>query len=79
VRAAAEKRAIEADQAFRASVGHGVPTSVIPADSTYAQAALASQLNELDYQPRRTSLMEEVFSNSKEMTIHPLERDEVDW
>jgi hypothetical protein len=79
VRAAAEKRAIEDDQAFRRGLGVGVPTSVIPADSTYAQAALASQLNELDYRPKRTSLMEEVFSNSKEMVIHPLERDEVDW
>ena len=79
VRAAAEKRAVEADQAFRASVGRGVPTSVIPADSTYAQAAMVSQLNELDYRPQRTSLMEEVFSNSKEMTIHPLECEEVDW
>jgi len=79
VRAAAEKRAIESDQAFRASLNRGVPTSVIPADSTYAQAAMVSQLNELDYRPQRTSLMEEVFSNSKEMTIHPLEREEVDW
>ena len=79
VRAAAEKRAVEADHAFRASVGRGVPTSVIPADSTYAQAAMVSQLNELDYRPQRTSLMEEVFSNSKEMTIHPLECEEVDW
>jgi hypothetical protein len=79
VRAAAEKRAIENDQAFRRGLGVGVPTSVIPADSTYAQAALASQLNELDYRPRRTSVLEEVFSNSKEITIHPLERDEVDW
>jgi hypothetical protein len=79
LRAAAEKRAIEDDQAFRRGLGVGVPTSVIPADSTYAQAALVSQLNELDYRPRRTSVMEEVFSNSKEMTIHPLERDEVDW
>jgi len=74
-----EREAVEADRAFRASVGHGVPTSVIPADSTYAQAAMMSQLNELDYRPQRTSLMEEVFSNSKEMTIHPLEREEVDW
>jgi len=40
---------------------------------------MVSQLNELDYRPQRTSLMEEVFSNSKEMTIHPLEREEVDW
>jgi hypothetical protein len=79
VRAAAEKRAIESDQAFRARVGRGVPTSTIPTNSTYAQAALAAQLNELDYRPKRTSLMEEVFSNSKEMTIHPLEREEVDW
>ena len=74
-----EAEAVEADQQFRATVGKGVPTSVIPADSTYAQAALAAQLNDLDYRPRRTSVMEEIFSNSKEMTIHPLEREEVEW
>jgi hypothetical protein len=52
---------------------------MIPADSTYAGAALAAQLNDLEYRPRRTSLMEEVFSNSREMTIHPLEQSEVAW
>jgi hypothetical protein len=74
-----EQEAVEADRALRASIGVGVPTSVIPADQSYAEAALAAQLNDLEYRPRRTSLMEEVFSNSPEMTIHPLEREEVDW
>jgi hypothetical protein len=79
LRQLAEQEAVEADQQFRATIGVGVPTSMIPADSTYAQAALSAQLNDLEYKPRRVTLMEEIFSNSKEMTVYPLEREEVNW
>ena len=73
-----EQEAVEQDQLRRAAIGRGVPTSMIPSNQSYAEAALAAQLNEPDYRPKRKSLMEEVFENSKEMTIYPLEREEVE-
>jgi hypothetical protein len=44
VRAASERRAVEADQQFRASLGAGVPASAIPAGMTYAAAVLSAEL-----------------------------------
>jgi len=54
VRAASERRAVEADQQFRASLGAGVPASAIPAGMTYAAAVLSAELDAYGYRPRRT-------------------------
>ena len=68
LRAAAEKRAIEQDQAFRASLGHGVK---VPDGMSYAEAARAAELDSQTYRPRRRSLVEDLLSNDG-ITFHPI-------
>jgi hypothetical protein len=70
-RAAAEKRAIEADRQFRAQLGVGVPPSAIPAGMSYSAAALSAELDALDYRPRRATVAEDLLSNDG-MTFHSL-------
>ena len=68
LRAAAEKRAIEQDQAFRASLGHGVK---VPDGMSYAEAARAAELDSQTYRPGRRSLVEDLLDNSG-ITYHPI-------
>ena len=70
VRAAAEKRAIEADQQWRASLGHGVK---VPDGVTYAEAAQSAELDSLTYRPR-ASVVEDLLSNDG-MTFHPVRHE----
>jgi hypothetical protein len=69
LRAAAEKRAIEEDQAFRASLGHGVK---VPDGMSYAEAARAAELDSQTYRPGRRSLVEDLLDNSG-ITFHPIQ------
>jgi hypothetical protein len=74
LRAAAEKRAIEADQRFRASLGVGVPASAIPAGMTYAEAVVQAGLDSLTYRPGRRSLVEDALDGSG-ITFHPIQHE----
>jgi hypothetical protein len=74
MRAAAEKRAIEADQQFRAQLGAGVPASAIPAGMTYAEAVLSAELDSQSYRPRRASVVEDLLSNDG-ITFHPIQHE----
>jgi hypothetical protein len=51
LRAAAEQRAIETDQQFRAQLGRGVPASAF-AGMTYGQAVASAELDSQAYRPR---------------------------
>jgi hypothetical protein len=74
VRAESEGRAIEADQRFTASLGVGVPADLIPAGSTYVEAALAAELDNVaaGYRPGRRSLVEDALDNSG-ITFHSVQ------
>ncbi len=78
LRAAAEKRAIEQDQAFRAQLGRGIPASAIPAGMTYAAALMEAELDAQAYRPSRASMAEDLFDNSGTMTFHSLAQPEGD-
>jgi len=69
MRAAAEQRAVEADQRRRASLGHGVK---VPEGMTYAEAVLSAELDAQSYRPRRTSLVEDLLSNDG-IVFHPVQ------
>ena len=72
VRAAAEKRAVEADQRWRASLPSGVPAGALPPGMSYAEAVHQASLDSLTYQPRRTSVVEDLLSNDG-ITFHPIQ------
>ena len=72
LRAAAEKRAVEADRQLRAQMPAGVR---VPDGMTYAEAAMAAELDALDYRPRRRSLMEDLLSNDGVITYHPIQHE----
>ena len=67
----ADEAAIEFDRQFRASIGAGIPASAIPAGATYAEAMLAAEFDSRTYQPRRTSMAEDLFDNSGGLVFHP--------
>jgi hypothetical protein len=69
MRAESEKRAIEADQRFRASLGVGVPASAIPHGMTYGQAIASAELDSQAYR-RRASVVEDLLSNDGSLTFH---------
>jgi hypothetical protein len=72
MRAAAEKRAVEADQRWRASLPSGVPAGALPPGMSYAEAVHQASLDSLTYQPRRTSVVEDLLSNDG-ITFHPIQ------
>jgi hypothetical protein len=74
LRAAAEKRAVEADPQLRAQMPAGVK---VPHGMTYAEAAKAAELDALTYQPRRRSPLEDALDNSG-MTFHSLAEHEAE-
>ncbi len=74
LREAAEQRAVEADQRFRAQLGVGVPASAIPAGMTYAAAVLSAELDGQAYRPR-ASVAEDLLDNSGGLTFHPIRSD----
>ena len=74
MRAAAEKRAVEADQRWRASLPSGVPAGALPPGMSYAEAVHQASLDSLTYQPRRTSVVEDLLSNDG-ITFHPIQHD----
>jgi hypothetical protein len=74
LRAAAEKRAVEADRQLRAQMPAGVR---VPDGMTYAEAAMAAELDALSYQPRRRSPLEDALDNGG-MTFHSLAETPVD-
>jgi hypothetical protein len=67
--AVVERRAIEQDRAWRASLGVGVPASALPAGRTYAAAALSAELDGQAYRPRAT-VVEDLLSNDGSLTFH---------
>jgi hypothetical protein len=69
MRAAAEKRAVEQDQQFRAQLGTGIPASVLSGMS-YAEAMHAAELDSQQYRPR-ASVIADALDNSG-MTFHPI-------
>jgi hypothetical protein len=71
MRAESEKRAVEADQRFRAQLSGGV---AIPAGMSYGEAAKAAELDAQSYRPRRTSLVEDLLSNDG-ITFHPIQHE----
>jgi hypothetical protein len=72
MRAAAEKRAVEADQRWRASLPSGVLAGALPPGMSYAEAVHQASLDSLTYQPRRTSVVEDLLSNDG-ITFHPIQ------
>ena len=73
LRAAAEKRAIEADQQLRAQMPAGVR---VPDGMTYAEAAMQAELDALSYRRRRRSPLEDALDNGG-MTFHSLAEHDV--
>ena len=71
MRAAAEQRAVHADQKWRASFGQGVE---VPAGMTYAEAVRSAELDAQSYRPRRRSLVEDLLSNDG-ITFHPIRHE----
>jgi hypothetical protein len=71
LRAESEKRAVEADQRFRAQLSGGV---AIPAGMSYGEAAKAAELDAQSYRPRRTSLVEDLLSNDG-ITFHSIQHE----
>ena len=73
VRAESERRAVEADQRWRASLGHGVK---VPDGMTYVEAAQSAELDRLagGYRPGRRSLVEDVLDNDG-MSFHPIQHE----
>jgi hypothetical protein len=72
-----ERAAVEADRLRRAQIYKGIPVDAVPVGVTPSAAMLQAAHDE---QPRRTSLLEEAFSNPGQTTIHTLPRpDEGDW
>jgi hypothetical protein len=69
LRAAAEQRAIEADQEFRRRLGRGV---AVPSGMSYAEAVQAAELDSQTYRPGRRSLVEDLLDNSG-ITFHPIQ------
>jgi hypothetical protein len=65
---AAELRAIEQDQQFRAQLFHGIPAGLIPAELTPAAAMLTAAQAA---RPRRVSPLEEALSNQGTV-FHPI-------
>jgi hypothetical protein len=72
LRRVAEQAAIEQDQAFRASLGRGIPVDAIPAGMTYGEAAQEAELDSQPYRP--STLMEDVFDGGG-MVFHPIVHD----
>ena len=71
-RAAAERQAVESDRAWRASLPSGVPAGALPPGMSYAEAVHQASLDSLTYQPRRTSVVEDLLSNDG-ITFHPIQ------
>jgi len=71
--AAVERQAIEQDQRFRASLGVGIDASLIPAGMTYGEAVASVELDGAasGFQPRRTTLTEDLFDGGG-MVFHPI-------
>ena len=69
VREKQERKAVEADRAFRAALPKGLPWYEMPDGVSPAEAWRAA---ELAAQPKRTSVLEETLSNSGTMVYHPL-------
>jgi hypothetical protein len=67
-----ERRAIEADQQWRAQLSPGIPWYEIPAGVTAAEMWAQA---EHDARPKRRSLLEDALANTGSMEYHPL-RDE---
>jgi hypothetical protein len=76
MRAAVERQAVEADRLWRAALPHGVSADLIPAGSTFAEAALSAELDSVGYRPRRATMAEDLFSRDKTMVYHPIVSDE---
>jgi hypothetical protein len=73
LRAAAEKRAVEADLQLRAQMPAGVK---VPDGMTYAEAAMQAELDALSYQRRRRSPLEDALDGAG-MTFHSLAEHDV--
>lgn len=75
LRKVAQQAAIEQDQAFRASLGRGVPVDAIPAGMTYGEAIHAAELNSRPYSPR-ASVVEDLLGGGGGMVFHPIRSDQ---
>ena len=74
--AAAELQAIERDRQFRASLGRGLPTSMIPAGMSAGEVVASAELDSVGYHPR-ASLVADVLDNSAgTMVFHSFEPTE---
>ena len=73
-RRVAEQAAIEQDEAFRASLGRGIPVDAIPAGMTYGEAVQEAELNSRPYSPR-ASVVEDLLGGGG-MTFHPIRSDQ---
>jgi hypothetical protein len=71
-REAAERRAIEQDQQFRATLYRGIPASLVPPDVHPASAMLQAARDE---RPSRTSVLQEALSGSGSLTFHPIRHE----
>ncbi len=69
--AVVERQAIEQDQRFRASLGVGLPASALPHGMTYGDVVASAELDRKQYRPRAT-LVEDLLSNSDDLTFHSL-------
>jgi hypothetical protein len=74
LRAAAEQRAIETDQQFRAQLGRGVPASAF-GGMTYGQAVASAELDSQAYRPR-ASVVEDLLDNGGGgYVFHPIQHN----
>ena len=73
LRKVAEQAAIEQDEAFRASLGRGIPVDAIPAGMTYGEAVASAELDSQPYRPR-ASMVEDLFDGGG-MVFHPIVHD----
>jgi hypothetical protein len=70
-----ERRAIEQDRQFRASLGVGLPAAAIPHGMTYGELIAAAELDSQQYRPK-TSMVEDLLSNDGGIVFHPIVHEE---
>ena len=75
MRLSVERRAVEADQLWRAQLGVGVPASAFSGFETYGQAIASAELDAQAYRPR-ASVAEDLLSNDGAITYHPIQHGE---
>ena len=76
--AAAEKRAVEQDQRFRASLGVGVPAAALQGFETYGQAVAAATLDAQQYSPKASVIADLLDNDGSTITFHLIHNEPED-